>query len=74
MQKLVTRKKVSFLKGPYVKYVGGGWGTEGLTNFSKNIFVVQETIDLNISWPINFFGKYFMDPPMNFSFLFRAFL
>ena len=31
-------------------------------------------IDLNILWPSNFFGKYFMAPPINFSFLFKAFL
>ena len=40
----------------------------------KKFFVAQETIDLNISWPSNFFGKYFMAPPINFSFLFKAYL
>ena len=43
-------------------------------NFFKKNFVAQETIDLNISWPNNFFGKYFMAPPINFSFLFKVYL
>ena len=42
--------------------------------FFKKFFVAQETIDLNISWPSNFFGKYFMAPPINFSFLFKGYL
>ena len=46
----------------------------GFYKFFKTIFVAQETIDLNISWPSNFFGKYFMAPPINFSFLFKAYL
>ena len=37
-------------------------------------FEAQETIDLNISWPSIFFGKYFMTPPISYSFLFKAFL
>ena len=45
-------------KGAYIKYVGGGDG--GFYEFFKKCFVAQETIGLNISWPINFFRKYFM--------------
>ena len=60
------------IKGAYIKYVGGGPG--GFYKFFKKYFVAQETIDLNISWPSNFFRKYFMAPPINFSFLFKAYL
>ena len=54
-------------KGAYIKYVGGGDG--GFYEFFKKCFVAQETIDLNISWPINFFRKYFMAPPILVSYL-----
>ena len=37
-------------KGAYIKYVGGGAG--GFCKFFKKNFVAQETIDLNISWPL----------------------
>ena len=37
------------------------------------MFVAQETIDLNISWPSNFFRKYFITPPINFIFLFKTY-
>ena len=47
-------------KGAYYKF------------FEKN-FVAQETIDLNSSWPSNFFRKYFMALPINFSFLSKAY-
>ena len=47
-----------------------GWD---FINCSK-CFVAQETIDLNVSWSSNFFGKYFMAPRINFSFLLKAFL
>ena len=60
------------LKGAYIKYVGGG--PEGSYKLFKKIFVARETIDLNISWPSNFLGKYFMAPPISFSFLFKAYL
>ena len=40
----------------------------------KKKFVAQETIDLNISRPCNFFEKYFITLPINFSFLFKALL
>ena len=40
----------------------------------KKKLVAQETIDLNISWPCNFFEKYFITLPINFSFLFKALL
>ena len=46
----------------------------GFYKFFKKIFVTQETIDVNISWPSNYFRKYFMDPPINFSVLFKAYL
>ena len=59
-------------KGAYIKYVGGGPG-RFYKSFKKN-FVAQETIDLNISWPSNFFKKYFMAPPINCSSLFKAYL
>ena len=49
-------------KGAYIKYVGGGAG--GFYKFFKKCFIAQETIDLNISWPSNFFRKYFMAPPI----------
>ena len=39
-----------------------------------SIFVAHETIGLNISWPSNFFRKYFMVPSINFNFLFKAYL
>ena len=51
-------------KGAYIKYVGGGPG--GFYKFFRKFFATLETIDLNISWPINFFRKYFMGPPINF--------
>ena len=38
------------------------------------MFVAQETIDLNISWPSNFFRKYFITPHINFIFLFKTYL
>ena len=49
-------------------------GPEGLYKFFRKFFVAQETIDLTISWPSNFFRKYFMVPPINFSLLFKAYL
>ena len=48
-------------------------GRRVLQIFQKK-FVAQETIDLNISWPSIFFRKYYMTPPINFSFLFKVFL
>ena len=61
--------------GAYIKYVEGGeGGGEGLYKFFIVSFVAQEIIDLNILWPSNFFGKYFMAPPINLSFLFKAYL
>ena len=52
----------------------GGGGAGGFYKFFKKYFVAQETIDLNTSWPSNFFRKYFMAAPINFSFLFKAYL
>ena len=59
--------------GAYIKYVGGRGGgvVGGSYKFFKKKFVAQETIDLKISWPSNFFKKYFMAPPIKFSFLFK---
>ena len=42
--------------------------------FFQKTFRSPEPLDLNISWPINFFGKYFMASPINFNSLFMAFL
>ena len=42
--------------------------------FFKKDFVAQEIINLNISWHSNFFEKCSMALPINFSFLFKAFL
>ena len=53
---------------------GGGVGGEGFYKFFEKFFVAQETKDLNILWPSIFFRKYFMVPPINFSFLFKAYL
>ena len=58
--------------GAYIKYVGGWAG--GFYKFFKKNFIVQETIDLNISWPSNFFRKSLMGAPINFSFLLKAYL
>ena len=38
-------------KGGYIKYVGGEGGRRVFQIFKK-IFIPQETIDLNISWPL----------------------
>ena len=48
-------------------------GAGGFYKFFKKYFVAQETIDLNISWPSNFFKKY-MAPPISLSFLFKVYL
>ena len=60
------------IKGAYIKYVGERAG--GYYKFCERKYVAQETIDLNISWPSNFFRKNFMAPPINFNFLFQAYL
>ena len=60
-------------QGAYIKYVGGV-GVQGFHKFFKKDFVAQETIDGNFSWPSNFFKKYFIKPPTNFSFLFKVYL
>ena len=66
--------RIAFIsnKGAYIKYAGGGG--ERILQISKEIFAAQETIDLNISWLSNFFRKYFIVPPIKFSFLFKAYL
>ena len=63
------------LLGAYIKYVGEGRvGGREFYKFFKKRFVTHETTDLNVSWPSNFFRKYFMAPTINFSFLFKAYL
>ena len=52
----------------------GGGGGGGFLKFFKKNFVAQEIIELNVSWPSHFFGKCFMAPPVDFSFLFKAYL
>ena len=59
-------------KGAYIKYVG--WGASGFCKFFKKVLVAQETTALNLSWPSSFLRKYFMAPPINFSFFFTAYL
>ena len=55
-------------KGAYIKYVVGGRGTGGgFYNFFRKFFIAQETIDLHISWPSNFFQKIFHGPSHQFS-------
>ena len=49
-------------------------GARRFYKFFKKKIIVQEIIDLNISWPSNFFRKYFMAPPIYFCFLFKAYL
>ena len=65
-------KEIIIRERAYIKYVGGGAG--GFDKFFKTFFVVQETKDLDISWPSNFFRKYFMSSPIKFRFLFKAYL
>ena len=56
------------------KHEGVGGGVRGFYKFFKKYLVAQETIDVNISWPSNFFRNYFMAPPTSFSLLFQAYL
>ena len=72
LARVELRQKFNLAKGAYIKYLARLAG--GFYQFFKNTFAAQETIDLNISWPSNFFRKYFMAPPINFSFLFKAYL
>ena len=58
--------------GYVIKYGGGEAG--GFYKLFNENFVSQETIDLNISWPSNLFGKYFKAPNINFSFSVKAYL
>ena len=69
-------KTSGFPKGAYIKYVGG-WGSEGgrLQIFPKKFRSPGDhRPKYYISWPSNFFRKYFMAPSINFSFLFKAYL
>ena len=72
LARVELRQKFNLAKGAYIKYLARLAG--GFYKFFKNTFAAQETIDLNISWPSNFFRKYFMAPPINFSFLVKAYL
>ena len=58
--------------GLVLYYIGVREGAGGFYKFFKKDFIAQKTIELNISWPSNSEGKYFMAPPINFSFLFKA--
>ena len=77
--RIKLKKKLNGLSyRTYIKYAGrgkwrggGGGGIGGFYKFFKKEFVTQEIMDLN---PSNFFRKYFMVPPINFSFLFKAYL
>ena len=74
--RIKLKKKLNGLSyRTYIKYAGRGkWrggGIGGFYKFFKKEFVTQEIMDLN---PSNFFRKYFMVPPINFSFLFKAYL
>ena len=42
--------------------------------FFKKSLLTHETIELNVSLRIKFFRKYFIAPPINFSFLLKAYL
>ena len=54
-------------KGAYIKYVGGRrGGGGGFYKFFGKFFVAQDTVDLHISWPSNFFQKTFHDPSHQF--------
>ena len=50
------------VRGAYIKQVRGGAG--GFYKFFNENFVAQRTIDLNISWPGEFFQKNFMALPI----------
>ena len=66
---LVIRKCTLSMQGAE----GAGVG-RGCYKFFKKYFVPQRTIDLNISWPSNFFDKNFMAPPINLIFSFKPWL
>ena len=71
-QKIINLLDTTSDNAAYIKYVGGGGG--GFYKFFKKNFVAQDTTGLNISWPSNFFRKYFIAHPINFSLLFKAYL
>ena len=64
-------KSCCCIKGAYIKYVGGG---RGFYKFFRKHSVAQGTIELNISWLSNLFQKNVMLPPINVSFLSKAWL
>ena len=51
-----------------------GWRGGEFSKCFKKYFVAQETINLNILSPSNFFRKYFTAAPINFSSLFKTYL
>ena len=59
-------------KGAYIKYVVGEAG--GFYKFFRKTLAAQKNIDLNVSWPSNFFRKYFIASPISFDFLFKTYL
>ena len=60
--KQVSTIFANLFKGAHIKYVGeGGWR-------------VLQIFQKNFRSPGNHRPKYFMDPPINFSFLFKAYL
>ena len=73
---LISLTKLSFREHTLSMQAGGSGGGGarglGLYKFFKKNSVAQESIDTNVSWPSNSFRKYFMGPPINFNFLFKA--
>ena len=69
----VSTENMNLRDGTLSMQEGQGEGG-GFYKFFKQNFIAQETIGLNISWPSNFFRKYFMGPLINFSFLFKTYL
>ena len=70
--KTSNHKQISFRT--FTNYGALEVGASGFYKFFKKKFVAHEIIDLSISWPSNFFGKYFIAPPINVSFLFKVYL
>ena len=56
----------------YINYVEGGAGE--FYKFFQKYNVAQRTVQLNISWPSNFFKKHFLTSPINFSLAFKPWL
>ena len=69
---IFQKNKYSYLQKERTLRMHGRRGE--VYKFLKKSFVAHEALDLNIPWHSNSFGKYFMAPPINFSFLFKAYL